>query len=77
MSHGQIALLDSVMRNTWYGAGKFGLSKALNTSSQRPRGTRHVKPLALVPIDDSSTPRNDQARLREWWDGPISRKMVK
>lgn len=62
MSHGNIALLDSWLRNTWYGMEQFGLSKALNTSARQPRGR---KPLALVPIDDSSSPRNDMARRRE------------
>jgi hypothetical protein len=33
-SHGIACLFDSHLRNTWYGQGQFGLSKALNASAR-------------------------------------------
>lgn len=33
-SHALACLLDSHIRNTWHGQGRFGLSKALNASAR-------------------------------------------
>ena len=74
MSHAHIALLDSAIRSYWYGMGLFGLSKALNVSAKQPKGIKRPgKRVAPAVLRDSSTPRNDTARQREWWDGPCKR----